>query len=313
MILRYDFDWGRQGSSTCSLLISSDFFMYWLMIWRSDWIATLLVMITRPMGLDLMKSTATSDLAFLRSLLILVTWNAEFLMNKLLLLLLMGTITYFLDGPFVVIWIRGLGFGLPLMMLLTWSSWFMFKARKDSLILSTLEVLAVCLEAWVYDLVSFIEFIMVLFPLKYFEIVLISVLDLAGSGEGGGGAFSIETETSLAISFLLLFLLGITLGVNLEDIFTLRVLVLLSIWRAFYLASYTNEIKFQMTLPMSLKSLRSLTPLLLTCLLVIYFVMKFKESLILFESEAKCLIKPWSEIGWKDLLQRSDSIGACGS
>ena len=280
----------------------SNFFMYWLIIWRSDWLATLLVTITRPMGLDLMKSTTTSDLAFLRSLLILATWNAEFLMNELLLSLLMGTTTCFLDGPFVVIWIWGLGFGLPLMMLLTRSIWLAFRAGKDSLILSTSEVLVVCLKAWAYDLVSFIWFVMVLLSLKYFEIVLILVLDLAGSGGGGGGAFSMEMGTSLAISFLLLFLLGIILGVNLEDIFTLRVLVLLSIWRASYLALYTDEIKFQMTSPIPSKSLRSLTSLLLTCLLVIYFVMKFKESLILFESEAKCLIKPWSEMRWKDLL-----------
>ena len=105
MILRYDFDWGRWGSSTCSSLMSSDFFMYWLIIWRSDILATLLVTITRPMGSDLMKSTTTSSLTFLRSLLILATWNTEFLMNELLLSLLIEMITCFLDGPFVVIWI----------------------------------------------------------------------------------------------------------------------------------------------------------------------------------------------------------------
>ena len=166
MILRYDFDWGRRGSSTCSLLMSFDFFMYWLMIWRSDMLATLLVTITMLMGLDLMKSTTMSNLAFLRSLLILATWNAEFLMNELLLSLLMEMIICFLDGPFVVIWICGLGFGLPLMMLLTCSIWLAFKAGKDSLILSTSEVLTVCLEAWAYDLVSFIEFDVVLLLLK---------------------------------------------------------------------------------------------------------------------------------------------------
>ena len=82
-------------------------------------LATLLVTITMLMGPDLMKSTTMSNLAFLKSLLILATWNAEFLMNELLLLLLMEMIICFLDGPFVVIWIWGLGFGLPVMMLLT--------------------------------------------------------------------------------------------------------------------------------------------------------------------------------------------------
>ena len=50
-----------------------------------------------------------------------------------------------------------------------------------------------------------------------------------------------EMGTSLAISFLLLFLLGIILGVNLEDIFALRVLVLLSIWRASHFVVATTR------------------------------------------------------------------------
>jgi len=69
---------------------------------------------------------------------------------------------------------------------------------------------------------------MVLIPLKYFGIVLTSLLDLARS-RGGKGAFLIETGTGLAISFLLLFLLSAALRVNLEEIFALRVLVFLSV------------------------------------------------------------------------------------
>ena len=54
----------------CSItLMSSDLFMYWLIVWRLDWLATLLVTITGPIGSDLMKSTAISDLVFLKSLL----------------------------------------------------------------------------------------------------------------------------------------------------------------------------------------------------------------------------------------------------
>ena len=94
-------------------------------------------------------------------------------------------------------------------------------------------------------MVGFIGFDIVLLLLKYFEIVLILVLDLAGSRGGRGEAFSIETGTGLANSFLLLFLLVITLGVNLENIFVLKVLVLLSMWSASHLASYTSDIKFQ--------------------------------------------------------------------
>ena len=77
-------------------------------------------------------------------------------------------------------------------------------------------------------MVSFIWLVVVLLPLKYFEIVLTLLLDFTRSGgERAGDAFSINIGTSFAISFLLL--LGMTLGVNLDDIFALRVLALLSV------------------------------------------------------------------------------------
>ena len=140
-------------------------------------------------------------------------------------------------------------------------------------------------------MVDFIWLVVVLLPLKYFEIVLTSFLDFTRSGgEEAGGAFSINMRTGFAISFLLL--LSMTLGVNLDNIFALIVLALLSIWRVSYLASYTDDMKFQIASPMPLKSLRLLTSLPLTCLLAIYFDMKFKESLMLFESNAKCSIEP---------------------
>ena len=79
-----------------------------------------------------------------------------------------------------------------------------------------------------YDLVGFARLDLVLISLKYFEIMLTLLLDLARSGRRGD-AFSIETGTGLAISFLLLVLLSMALEVNLEEIFFLRVLVLLSV------------------------------------------------------------------------------------
>ena len=51
-----------------------------------------------------------------------------------------------------------------------------------------------------------------------------------------------------------------------------------------------EEIKFQITLPMLLKFLRSLDFAGLTCLLVIYLVIKFKKSLMFLESDARYLI-----------------------
>ena len=68
-------------------------------------------------------------------------------MKELVLSPLMGTIICFLDRPFIVIWIHGLDLEFPFTMLLTLSIWFVFKARKDSLILSTSDVLVGCLEA----------------------------------------------------------------------------------------------------------------------------------------------------------------------
>ena len=57
---------------------------------------------------------------------------------------------------------------------------------------------------------------------------LTSFFDLARRG-GSGGALLIVTGMCLAISLLLLLEFGATLGVNLEEIFALRVVELLSV------------------------------------------------------------------------------------
>ena len=81
------------------------------MISKSDWRDTLLVTIIIPKGSEQMKFTRTSDFTFLRDLLMLDTCTEEFFMK-------LEMMTCFLEGPFVVIWIQGLGLGLPLTMLL---------------------------------------------------------------------------------------------------------------------------------------------------------------------------------------------------
>jgi len=53
---------------------------------------------------------------------------------------------------------------------------------------------------------------------------LISFLDLARRG-GRGGALLMVTETDFGLSFLLLLFIGEVLGINLDEIFYLRVLV----------------------------------------------------------------------------------------
>ena len=69
---------------------------------------------------------------------------------------------------------------------------------------------------------------LLLVSLKYFEILLTSLLVLARRGRRGG-AFSIEIGIGVGVFSLMLFLMGADLGVNLAENFDLRVLVLLSV------------------------------------------------------------------------------------
>ena len=50
IILRYDFDWERWGSSIWKTLMSSEFLTYWSIIWRLDYNNTLLIIIDIPRG-----------------------------------------------------------------------------------------------------------------------------------------------------------------------------------------------------------------------------------------------------------------------
>ena len=164
----------------------------------------------------------------------LATWRVEFFLKLLLLSLLIGTITCFLEGPWVIIWIHGLGFGLSLTMLLTWLIFFALRAGNTSLILRTSKVLADGLVAYVYDLAG------LLFPIgflvltesfllwKYLEMTLTSLFDLTGRG-GSRGTLSIVTSIDFSISLLFLLVVGVILGENLEAIFALSVIVLLSV------------------------------------------------------------------------------------
>ena len=124
---------------------------------------------------------------------------------------------------------------------------------------------------------------------KYLEITLTSFFVLARRG-GGRGTLLMVTGTGLAISFLLPLLEGTVLRVNFEEILALRVLVFLSVLRESHLASYTEEIKFQMASSMLLKSLRLFTKLLFTCLFLMYFAKKSRVTLIFLVSDVKCSI-----------------------
>ena len=148
MILRYDFDYGNQEVLTWVESIFSKFLTYFSMVKRLELSETLLVTTIISRESEQMKSTETSDLVLLKFLLRLATWIEEFFMNLLMLTFAIGMIIYFLEGPLVVIWMWGLGFKDPLMMLLIWSISLAPANRNVSLILIIFAILILYLEAW---------------------------------------------------------------------------------------------------------------------------------------------------------------------
>ena len=196
------------------------------MIYRSDCREILLVTAVMPKGLDQIKFTRTSDFTFLSILLMLATCIEEFFMNFILLLLLMGIITCFLNRPFIVIWIYGFSFEVSLMILLIWSIFFVPIDRNIFLILMTLDVLIFYFEAWVYNFRGCLVILASLLLLKNLEITLTSFRDLVGIGRE---ILSIFTRDGLLISLLFLPVAGWIFEVNLATIFLLRELDCLSV------------------------------------------------------------------------------------
>ena len=192
---------------------------------KSDWRDTLLVTTIIPSGSKWIKSTRTSYFAFLSNLLILVTWSNEFFIKLEIFSLPMGMMTCFLNRPFVVIWMCGLGLELPLTILLIWLIFFALIEENVFLILMTSDILMFCFEAWAYDLDVGLDLLSSFLLLKYFKIVLTSFWDFTGID---GGIHSICTRMGLLISLLFLLLASWIFGVNLVEIFLLRELACLS-------------------------------------------------------------------------------------
>jgi len=98
-------------------------------------------------------------------------------------------------------------------------------------------VLADGLVAYVYDLAELLFLIGFLVSTKgfllwkYLEMSLTSLFDLTGR-EGGEGTLSIVTSIDFGISLLFLLAVRAILGENLEAIFALSVIVLLSVYKA---------------------------------------------------------------------------------
>ena len=90
------------------------------------------------------------------------------------------------------------------------------------------------LEAWVYDIAGFLVsdgFLASTEDLlfwKYLDMTLTSLFDFAGRGDSRG-IFSIETRMGLVVSLLFLLVVGGILRVNLDKIFALSVVDLLSV------------------------------------------------------------------------------------
>ena len=175
-----------------------------------------------------------SDLALRNCLLTLATFKKEFFMKEDTLSTLMGMIMCFLNGPFVVILMRGFGLLWPLTILFTWSIFWAFKEGNISLIFKTSDVLAKGFDACTYDLLGLSLEVWDLFSTevflgwKYLERTLISFLDFAGRG-GRGGALLIVTGTDFGISFLLFPLVVEVRGVNFKEILALSELVFWSV------------------------------------------------------------------------------------
>ena len=126
-------------------------------------------------------------------------------------------------------------------MLLTCLIFLASRVGNTSLILRMSVVETGDLEAWAYDLVElepsfFLLLVEGFLFWKYLDIVFTSFMDLGGRG-GGGETLSREMGADLGI-FLLFFyaLVRVILGENLDAIFSLRVLNLLSVRKESQLA-----------------------------------------------------------------------------
>ena len=163
----------------------------------------------------------------------LATFVDEFFMKDETFSALMGMMTCFLEGPFVVILIRGLGLLCPLTILFTWSIFFALREGNASLIFKMSDVFAEGLVAWAYDFPGFPLGVLFLsdwfFDWKYLEMVLISFFGLVDRGGRGRGALLMVTGLDFGISLLPLLLARGILGVNFDKIFDLSVLVLWSV------------------------------------------------------------------------------------
>ena len=290
-------------------LVWREFLIYFSISYKLEFDAILLVEIITHLLSAHMKSAQTLDLMLLRAQLMLVTWDAESLMNLLPSSLFIGTITCLYKGPFVVMLSLGLGLLFESLMTFWIELIFLFgRLRNTSLIFSIFIAMleddalnfSLDVKAWVYNLfmVGFSIF------LKYFKISLTSLDNLARI-EGKITNTNVGLTTSLP-----LFDVGwifLTWGENLDLTLLLKVVLLLLTYRVSQWELYTIEMNFQIALPMPFRFLTSLALLLLIDLPAMYFCILVSNSLMLRALEAKCFIELYSKTTQKCPSQDSGS------
>ena len=155
MIFKYDLDCGNLGDSTYSALIYTKLLIYFSIVWKSNRLAILLVVMIIPLLSIQIKSAITFNLIFFRALLMFMIWVLKSLMKLLMLLMFMRMMTCFCDGPLVVMLIFGFGFSVLLMIFWTILIFLFWRLGNTSLIfkislamLGELEELA---DTWAYD------------------------------------------------------------------------------------------------------------------------------------------------------------------
>ena len=225
-------DWDNHGTSTLLASIQLVLLTYFLMVWRSRGQITLFVIIVISDYSWWIKLIMISDLMFFKALFKLVIWLLLFFIKLVLLSLFIGTMTCFLDGPFIVMIILGLDLPSSLMIFCIFFIFFAWRFGRTFLILRTSLVLLSEYNAWAYNLLLFLFLFIELVILKNLEISLISLGNLAGISKGN---LLMLTDLSVFFSSFFPFFIGLTFRVYLKDIFYLKELLFLLAKSKFHL------------------------------------------------------------------------------
>ena len=135
IILRYNLDCESLREEIWSVLVVREFLMHFSISWKLEGLAILSVMMTISLSSTWIKSVMTFDFIPLRAWFMLMTCMLESLMYQFANSLLIGMITCFLDGLFVVMFKWGFGLSLVLLIIFcTWSIFLFWRCGKVFLI-----------------------------------------------------------------------------------------------------------------------------------------------------------------------------------